>query len=97
MVLSLDSLPGTNPTWSFPIIEGRRGRRRFAKILANNLRSTLSREFGLQLATDVASFPSFGMTVICASSNLWKGMVIEVRELNAFKNWAERVSMNVLK
>lgn len=66
MVLTLSSLPGMKPTWSFLIRVFIIGVRRLASILANIIRPTLSKEIGRQLVTRLGSFPAFGITEICA-------------------------------
>lgn len=43
------------------------------------------------------SFPSFGKTVMYASSNLLKGSVDVERELKVLRNRAVSVSINILK
>lgn len=47
IVLSLASRPGTKPTWSWEIIEGRSGRSLLARILEKKFISTLSSDMGL--------------------------------------------------
>lgn len=45
----------------------------------------------------MTTFPSFGMTVMCASSNLWKESLDKEKELKAFKNGVVSEPANVLK